>query len=302
MNENDLLERKKEISTTRDNVVDKVVPSTPGNTPDDLNKYLSSQRQQINQYGPDQEKMVLEKILQDRNSLGENLKRGAIGFSDAIMQGVARAGNPGNLSAYDARKAKEEEIRANSIPALQEMNLKQVEGNQALDRMSGDNPMGASFQAPLAAFFKKAGVPEDQIPSMLANPSAARSVVDPFASLMANEQKLQMELLLNQLNQRGAKEKAILEAATAKEKAAAEAKEKAGEKEEREKKAKVDAAEKLSKLGPLDKLILKRQEANVLKEAAGLGEEIIKVNSEEEASSLPPGTRFELNGRKGTVR
>lgn len=259
------------LSTTRDNVVDKVIPSTPGNTPQDLNRYLSEQKTAVNQYGPEQEKMVLDQILKDRNSLGETIKRGTIGFSDAIMQGVARAGNPGNLAAYDARKGKEEEMRANAIPALQEMNLKQVEGNQSLDRMSGDNALGASFQAPLAAFFRKAGVPEEEIAGMLANPAAARGVVDPFASLMGNEQKMQMELLLNQMQNNSNEKRAVLQSQSEKEKLAAQERKDAEEKAERANRDKVSAAEKLSKMGFIDKNITKRDEAKILREAAGIG-------------------------------
>lgn len=178
---------------------DKIVDSRPGHSPDELSRYIQGQEAKVSQYGPEQEKMVMDKIAKDRRSFGEGVTRAGLTIGDSIMQGVAQAGNPGNLAAHDARKEREYEREAGNVGKLRNANMEQIGNIQKLEGMDSSTPLGKSTVEPLIAFFKSVGVPDNQIERMIRNPAAARSLVEPYAAMMGNQQKMQMEMLIKEL-------------------------------------------------------------------------------------------------------
>lgn len=233
----------------------KIADSNPGHQPEDLESYIADQTAQIDKYGPEQEKAVMDSIIKQRGSLGRGIAHAGATFADALMQGVAGAGNPGFARNLDENQARIDEMRLKEPQTEQAMNAQNMGAKERLAGMSSKSPLGASQTAPLAAFFKRAGVPESEIAKMLANPAAARAVVEPFASVMTAEDKLKMETMLRELelNQRGEQMRGTL----------------ANQQEQQdlaEKKAQADAAEKLSKLGMIGRNITNRDEAAKLKE------------------------------------
>lgn len=236
---------------------EKIMDSNPGHAPEDLANYVRGQQAQIDKYGPEQEKAVIDNILKSQNSIGTRIGRGANTFADAVMRGVA--GAPSDfLQNFNQQRNEENAMLANEIPTLQNLNMQNMAAKERLEGMTSTSPLGASQVAPLAAFFKKVGVPEKDIPAILANPSAARSVVEPFAALMTNEQKLQMESLLKslELNQRSSE----FEASNKLD----------------EEKRKQEALESVAKM-PWWSHITNRPALKAMKEQAGLEKRMIKI-------------------------
>ncbi len=177
----------------------KIADSNPGNTAKDLLGYVKQQESQIDKYGPEQEKAVMDSIIKGRGSLGRGVSHAGATFADALMQGVAGAGNPGFARNLDENQARIDEMRLKEPQVEQAMNAQNMGAKEKLAGMTSQSPLGASMTAPLAAFFKRVGVPESEIPKMLANPAAARGVVEPFAAVMTAEDKMKMETMLRQL-------------------------------------------------------------------------------------------------------
>lgn len=183
---------------------EKIQDSAPGNTADDLTNYLKGQSAQLDKYGPEQEKAVMDSIAKSRGSFGNRAATFGAGIGDALMS-VSGHQSPGFLNSLENDRSAQEKQALESIPTLAKLNSDKMGDKMKLDGMTSSTPLGASQVAPLAAFFKTAGVPEKDIPGMLKNPAAARAVLEPFAQVMSNQQKIQMETLLKQLelNQRG---------------------------------------------------------------------------------------------------
>ncbi len=272
----------------------KIVDSHPGNTTADLNDvnkdmlgYMKQQEAQIDKYGPDQEKAVMDSIVKGRGSLGRGVAHAGATFADALMQGVAGAGNPGFARNLDENQARLDEMRLKEPQVEQSMNAQNMGAKEKLAGMTSQSPLGASMTAPLAAFFKRVGVPDSEIPKMLANPAAARGVVEPFAAIMTAEDKMKMETMLRQLelSQRNEQMRGTLanqEAQTALDKS----------------KQEQDALKTISNQGPLDSILHNRftKEGKALREKAG----IEKPAENFDHGSIPVGTVYKAPD--GTMR
>lgn len=183
---------------------EKIEDSHPGHKPEDLDSYVAGQKAEVDKYGPDQEKAVMDAILAEHGSLGNRLSRGAASFGDALMMNAGK-GNPGFLNNLNEREGRLDTLKANEIPKLQSMNAQNMGAKEKLEGMTASTPLGASEVAPLAAFFKRMGVPDSEIPKMLQNPAAARALVEPYATVMSKDEQIKMETMLKQLelSQRG---------------------------------------------------------------------------------------------------
>lgn len=183
---------------------DKIQDSHPGHKPDDLTNYVKGQESQLDKYGPEQEQEVIDSILKSQGSAGNRFARAGAGLGDALM-GVAGKSSPGFLNSLENREAGQNKMALESVPTLAKMNAEKMAGKERLEGMTSSTPLGASMTAPLAAFFERVGVPKSEIPGLLKNPAAARSVIEPFAQVMSADEKIKMETMLRQLeiSQRG---------------------------------------------------------------------------------------------------
>lgn len=183
---------------------EKIQDSAPGNKPDDLTNYVKGQEAELDKYGPEQEKAVMDSIAKNRGSFGNRAATFGAGIGDALMS-VSGHQSPGFLNSLEGDRASQEKQALESIPALNKMNMEKMAGKERLAGMTSSSPLGASQTAPLAAFFKRVGVPDKDIPNLLQNPAAARSVIEPFATVMSKDEQIKMETMLKQLElaQRG---------------------------------------------------------------------------------------------------
>lgn len=196
---------QEEQESMKDNNESRIGDSNPGHTSEDLLGAETSQKMMdAGKYGPDQEKAVMDAIKNSQGSLRNRFARAGAGLGDAIM-GVAGKQSPGFLKILEDRQNTQAERAINANPLLQKMNAEKMANQERLEGQSSSTPLGASQTAPLAAFFERVGIPKAEIPKMLQNPAAARSVVDAFATVMSKDEQIKMETMLKQLElaQRG---------------------------------------------------------------------------------------------------
>lgn len=151
----------------------------PSVTVDELTPYLTKQKQQVSRFGPDETINLQNSLNQRQNSLGNRATSGLKGFADAIMMGVARAGNPGWQQAYDQSEQQFGQNQMASLKDARDANFKQVESGMTIDRMDPASPVSKSAQQAYAPLVAKLGYP----PAALSGMSAAN--IDNTLQLMA---------------------------------------------------------------------------------------------------------------------
>lgn len=138
----------------------------PSVQPDELAGYLGKQRSAVNQYGAD-ETMALQNQLNARqNSFGNKATSGLKGFADALMMGVARAGNPGWQGQYEDQERQYAQDQKSALKDARESNLKQTEAGMTLDRMDPSSELSKTKQDSYAPLFEKLGYPSDRLRNM----------------------------------------------------------------------------------------------------------------------------------------
>lgn len=144
-----------------------------------LPDYIKGQEQQVDKFGPDQQKAVLDMIQKEQGGLGARLGRAGTGFADAIMQGVARAG-PGQFQKnFQENQNNQLDRQAAAIPQLQEMNAKNMAAKQALEGKSAATPLGAA-DAKAAQFLAKQlwpNISAQQLAAISQNPDALSKIL-----------------------------------------------------------------------------------------------------------------------------
>ncbi len=141
----------------------------PDMTPDTLAPYLNQQKAQISKFGP-QEQMALQNNLNARqNSFGNRATEGLKGFADALMMGVARAGNPGFQQQYQAQENQYAQDQKSTLDKARAANVQNVESGMTMDKMNPSSPLSKSSQDAYAPLFEKLGYPPDKIKGMSAS-------------------------------------------------------------------------------------------------------------------------------------
>lgn len=287
-------------------LADKVADSHPGHTPASIDQWVQGQEKQVDQYGPEQEKAVIDNILQSRNSFGSRVANAGAGLADSLMQGVAQAG-PGHFQENLAnRENKTQEIAAGELPQLAGMNRQNMGEKQALEGMTSGSPLGASHAAALKPILQQLypGKTDAEYAAMLQNPQATAANLGIPASVLESKAKLaqaqaEMEIQrgtanANRLNQ---EESRKLEAQRLAQEAAKAAADEKNQGEQRQHEA-------LTELGKKSWIsrVLHPGISNALEEEAGLnapkGGGAMQVNSQEEYDALPSGARYtDSNGK-----
>lgn len=180
-----------EESNDADN--EKVISSHPGNKPQDLDKYIQGQESQADKFGPDQQKAVMDSILQEQRSPVTQIGRGMTGMADAIMQGVARAGNPGFQQQYDQNLMNRQKMQADAVPQLQKMNMEQMAAKQGLEAQRPGSAINQSATPVLSATLTAMGIPKDQLAKFLSNPAEARRAIDTLKEVIPAKDKVKIE-------------------------------------------------------------------------------------------------------------
>jgi hypothetical protein len=169
------------------------LPGMPPNvTPDEIMPYLQSQKTQLNRFGPQQRMDVQNSLNERQNSLGYKLTDAGKGFADALMMGVARAGNPNWQGQFQQQEQQNAQNQIGALKDAGDLNTRQVESNMALDKMNPTSALSKEMQKTYAPLFQKLGYPTDKLNGM----SAAN--IDSAMQLMAAYGGKEMEAAIKE--------------------------------------------------------------------------------------------------------
>jgi hypothetical protein len=182
-------------------LADKVADSHPGHTPASIDQWVQGQEKQVDQYGPEQEKAVINNIIQNRNSFQGRAANAGAGLADSIMQGVAQQGSGHFQEALNQRQNQTEQLAANAVPQLASLNKSNMGEKQALEGITSGSPLGASKAAALKPILQQLypGKTDAEYAAMLQNPEATAANLGIPASVLESKAKLAETHLENEL-------------------------------------------------------------------------------------------------------
>jgi hypothetical protein len=138
----------------------------PDVTPDELSRYITGQKQEIEKYGPEQQLSTEQALIKARTGPGMSLANAGAGFADALMQGVARAGNPGFQEKLQGQENQMASEVSGAVKGAHETALQDVESSLKLDAKNPASPLSRAYQKSYAPTLIAAGIPRDQIQNM----------------------------------------------------------------------------------------------------------------------------------------
>lgn len=175
----------------------KTVDSHPGLSPeqnDKLLQYVQGQQQQVDKFGPDQQKAVMDMIAQQQNGIPNKIGRALSGWADATATGVGRSANPGFAERYDARENATANRQMDLGKNLQEQNLAALKAKQGLEELSPTTPVGASSSPAIQAVAKMYGMSPQAIDAMKkSNPQTVMKLLDQVGQFATGKMKAQID-------------------------------------------------------------------------------------------------------------
>ena len=114
------------------------LPGMPAEVgPDAFQQFMGEQKAGMEKYGPEQQMAVQNALIKARTSPGMALAHGAAGLSDAIMQGVARAGSSGNLKGM---RENENQLSNEVSGTMQKANEQKMQQMSAQMKLAQEYP------------------------------------------------------------------------------------------------------------------------------------------------------------------
>lgn len=276
----------------------KPLPGMPASvTPDDIEKYLGAQKQAIEKYSPDRQFASEQNDMKWMTGLPMGLAHAGATFADGLMQGVARAGNPGFAKAIDERNASVAAARAAALERARKGTMEQVDAEQKIDMNDPNSTLSKVHQQAFASIFSRMGYDPKAVMKMPA--SQINTVADLGVRYADAQTQLELKKALLEVNLLTAK------ATMANQQA---------ERQEKEKEIQKGAAEdtlkgsKIPFVGPSHSQ--KQNASQVLANMATGQTEGVSAGktptfaseAQAEAAHLPDGTRVTINGKTGTWR
>jgi hypothetical protein len=171
----------------------KVGSSHPGFNQDELEKYLLKEKQDFSKFGADHIADETKKMQDAHNSWGNSAVRGAATFADGLMQGVARAGNPGFASKIDANEARMNEMKQNALKEENTSNMAEVKERHGLDTQSNSNALGASAAEAMMPILRQMypGKTDAEYMAMSHNPAVAQGLLPEQVKMYDAQKKLE---------------------------------------------------------------------------------------------------------------
>ncbi len=179
------------------------LPGMPASvTPDEISNYVNTGKMKANQFGP-QEQLALNQALNARqNSFGSKATSGLKGFADALMMGVARAGNPGWQQQYEGEEQQNRQNQMGALKGAGEANLQQLQTGMSLDKMDPKSPLSKTAQSSYAPLFEDLGYPKGALNGMsAANIESAMALMGTYggAKMQARIKEAELQEQKNQL-------------------------------------------------------------------------------------------------------
>jgi hypothetical protein len=168
-----------------------VAPTTP-QAPNAITNYLNQQKGQLSKYGPEQQVAVQNQLMQQRQGLGGTLPVALGGLADSIMQGVARAGNPGFAERIQGQQNKLAEEKLGTMEKAGTQNLAQTEAKMKLDAIDSSSALSKAKQQAYTPLLTKLGYGKAAISKM------SSSDIENATTLMAQFGGKQIEAIIKQ--------------------------------------------------------------------------------------------------------
>lgn len=173
---------------------EKIADSHPGLQPGALDQYIQGQESQVDRWGPEKQAALMEHLQKSYKSPGAILAKGGATLADAIMQGVARAGNPGNLAAINEREDKTLNRAAEMGKSLQEQNLAGIKEKEGLESQSPNTALGGANLPAIQAVARMYKMEPAQVQAMMkSNPQTALKLLDQVGQFATGQMKAQIE-------------------------------------------------------------------------------------------------------------
>lgn len=164
----------------------------PSITVNDLEDYFNKQKSSLDKFGPEDQMAQQDATNARRNSFGYKATEGAKGFADALMMGVARAGDPGFRRDFVNQENQMAQENMNALRGANEANINRTNSNMAIDRMNPGSDLSKIAQQSYAPLFEKLGYE----PGALEKMSAAN--IESALALMAQYGGKQIEAMIRQ--------------------------------------------------------------------------------------------------------
>lgn len=169
----------------------KPMPGMPPDvTPDELGGYLNKQKSNMGKFGPDDQMNLVNDLAAQRNGLGYKATDALKGFSDALMQGVAEAGNPGNQAQFENLNMSQGQERLGAMQKAHEGQMQETEAGMKMDMMDAKSPISNSYRQSFSPIFSKMGYP----PASVAKMSAAQIATVADLGVRFADAQTQLEL------------------------------------------------------------------------------------------------------------
>lgn len=275
--------------------VAKPMPGMPADvTPEALRGYLEEKRSAIGKYGADRQYDAEMRNVNARRGLGYGLAAGGATLADAIMQGVAGAGNPGFAKQLEDRVSGLADREAGAMERARKNTMEEVDAKQKVDYMDPGSTMSKMYQEAFGPIFQKMGYSPASVFKMPASQIANIATL----GIQFEDAKSQQELKRAMLGIQGMTAKANIINQVQQRKEAGE-------------KSRMEAAEGLQKrpwyqkiaeapFVPLPKSAATKEMERQL-EDTGATEHSFGSESEAEAAGLPAGTEVRINGRRAVI-
>lgn len=151
----------------------KPTPQLPGMppsiTPDQIASYVQGQKAQLNKFGPQQQVDLEKNLVDQRNSFGNRLTSGLKGFGDALMMGVARAGDPGWQQQFESQQDERAREQMDVLQKAHGQQTQDVEAGMSMDMTDPASPISRAYRDSFAPIFAKMGYSAKDIEKMSAS-------------------------------------------------------------------------------------------------------------------------------------
>lgn len=287
---------------------EKIEPSDPGLQ---LSNYIKAEQAKTSKYGAADQAKVMEGIDKESNSWGNTIGRMGTGFADAIMQGVAQAGNPGFKKQFDDNLNTRLNRKAEVLPKLQKMNLEEMDAQRKLEGMTSSSALGSSYVDSLKPIAQKIfpDLTEAQWEKISRNPAALQSMLGPSVDMKKVEGELAIRDAVLASQDANYKKKLANDAETLrlqKEKEQREAEDKKRDDQRDAAKAVLDRDKKTKVLGvpiPFTNPVSGKESKEAQKVLADQMTSVIPVISSDEAySALPKGATYKTASGKTKIK
>lgn len=251
----------------------------PSVTPDEISGYIRQNKMNMSKFGPQQQVDLQNALSNQRNSLGYKITDAGKGFADALMQGVARAGNPGWQQQFENQSNLEGQQQLDTLQKAHSQQAEDVKAGMSLDMSDPNSNISKTYRDSYAPIFAKMGYSPDSLKRMSA------SQIGTVAELGVKYADVQVQ---NELKMMGLRLQEMAGLASIQ-----------NQKSQRQ----GEALKQLVGM-PWYSRLMHPDISGALEQEAGLNEDKgpMKFSTEEEAkaANLPDGTRVIINGVSGT--